>query len=120
MPKIARYDFQEAGRCIAFELPTAAAFHLMRGTEDVLRALYCVKVKQKAKRVDPLKWGPMLIHLNKLTRPLPKELMHELDWLREHFRNPTQHPEKMYDLDEAQGLLERSIDVVNRMMKVIG
>jgi predicted house-cleaning noncanonical NTP pyrophosphatase (MazG superfamily) len=29
--EIAQYDFQEAGLCIAFERPTAAAFHLLRG-----------------------------------------------------------------------------------------
>lgn len=31
LPPIAQYDFKEAGRCIAFDVPTAAAFHLMRG-----------------------------------------------------------------------------------------
>jgi hypothetical protein len=41
LPDVARYDFGEAGRCIAFEAPTAAAFHLMRGTEDVLKYFYC-------------------------------------------------------------------------------
>ena len=34
LPDIARYDFSEAGRCIAMETPTAAAFHLLRGTES--------------------------------------------------------------------------------------
>ena len=39
-PETARYDFKEAGLCVAFELPTAAAFHILRGTEDVIRLYY--------------------------------------------------------------------------------
>lgn len=45
--EIARYDFQEACRCLAFERPTAAAFHTLRGTEAVLRDYYCAIVKQR-------------------------------------------------------------------------
>lgn len=52
LPEVAKYDFAEAALCIAFERPTAAAFHLLRGTEDVLRTFYCTVVRRD--RVDPL------------------------------------------------------------------
>ena len=47
LPEIARYDFTEAARCIAFERATAASFHTLRGTEMVLRQFYCSLIKQK-------------------------------------------------------------------------
>ncbi len=33
------------------------------------------------------------------------------------FRNPTQHPEKIYDIEEVQDLWGLSVDVINRMSK---
>jgi hypothetical protein len=35
-----KFDFDQAGKCIAFDLPTAAAYHLLRGTETVIRQYY--------------------------------------------------------------------------------
>ncbi|MEV4335708.1 hypothetical protein [Streptomyces sp. NPDC049590] len=118
LPVIAQHDFKEAGRCIAFELPTAAAFHLMRGTEDVLKYFYCKIVRQKR---AALMWGPMVKSLRERKRNAPPSvLLNNLDNLRVEFRNPTQHPEKVYDIHEVQDLLSLSIDVVNRMMKHLG
>jgi hypothetical protein len=39
--------------------------------------------------------------------------MSHLDGIRVHFRNPTQHPEAFYTLDEAQDLLNQTITAVN-------
>ena len=119
LPIIAQYDFNDAGRCIAFEIPTAAAFYLLRGTEAVLREYYCHIIKRK--RVKQLLWGPMIIHLRaRKSPPLPSEtLLNHLDNIRRSFRNPTQHPDKIYDIQEVQDLFSLCIDVVNRMMKKI-
>jgi hypothetical protein len=117
LPDVAKYDFGEAGRCIAFEAPTAAAFHLMRGTEDVLKYFYCSIVRRD--RVS-LMWGPIVADLRKKRKPPPTILLNNLDNLRAGFRNPTQHPEKIYDIEEAQDLFALSIDAVNRMMKYLG
>lgn len=111
---VARYDFEEAGKCIAFERPTAAAFHLLRGTEGVLKTFYCGRVKRN--RVSPMMWGPVVAHLRRIRNPPPAELLDNLDNIRRSFRNPTQHPEKMYDIQEVQDLFGLCVDVVNRMM----
>jgi len=116
LPEVAQYDFEEAGKCVAFERSTAAAFHLLRGTEDVLRAFYCGIVRQR--RVSPLVWGPMVDGLRARRSPPPAELLRNLDNSRLSFRNPTQHPEKIYDIDEVQDLFGLSVDVVNRMAKI--
>ena len=115
LPDICQFDFKEAGRCIAFGLPTSAAFHIMRGTEGVLRHYYCSIVKRE--RVKRFLWYDMVDHLRKRRDAPPKPLMDNLDNIRVNFRNPTQHPDARYDMDEAQDLLSISIDVVNRMIK---
>jgi hypothetical protein len=58
LPKIARSDFEKVGKCIAFELPTAAVFHILRATENILRHYYKGMIRQK--RIAPLDWGPMV------------------------------------------------------------
>jgi hypothetical protein len=113
LSEIAQFDFIEAGKCIAFELPTAGAFHLLRATEGVLRDFYCYNVKRN--RVNPLLWGPMTGDMRKHRKHPPDILLNNLDNIRVSFRNPTQHPEKRYDIDEVQDLFGLCIDVVNRM-----
>ncbi len=113
LPEIAQYDFQEAGKCIAFELPTAAAFHIVRGTEGVLKQFYCSIVKRSRAK---LMWGPMVKSLDQRKFKRPSDaLLRNLDNIRVSFRNPTQHPEKIYDIQEVQDLFALCIDVVNRM-----
>jgi len=112
LSSIARYDFEEAGKSIAFELPTAAAYHLLRGTEAVLRDFYCSKVRRGRCQ---LMWGPMVSSLRGRRRPPPAVLLDNLDNIRLSFRNPTQHPDKTYDIDEVQDLFGLCVDVVNRM-----
>jgi hypothetical protein len=111
LPEVAQYDFGEAGKCIAFERPTAAAFHLMRGTEGVLLR------DRKRDRVKPLLWGSMVNDMKNRRRKPPKELLQNLGNIRESFRNSTQHPEKVYDIQETQDLFGLSVDVVNRMLR---
>lgn len=115
IPKIAQYDFRESGKCLAFERSTAAAFHLLRGTEAVLRHFYCSIVKRK--RVKPLLWGNMIGHLrNRKTNRPSTTLLDNLDNIRNNYRNPTQHPEAIYDIDRAQDLWGICSSAVNEMV----
>jgi len=115
IPELARFDLAEAGMCIAFERPTAAAFHLLRGTECVLRDFYCVLVKQN--RSEQL-WGPIVADLKKRKKAKQhSDLLDHLDHIRKAFRNPTQHPDKVYDIQEVQDLLGLCVDAINRMGK---
>ncbi len=116
LPLIGKFDFWQACYCIAFDLPTAAAFHLMRGTEAVLRYYYNSLVLRN--RIEKPLWGEIIAQLRKKRRnPPPKALLDHLDHIRENFRNPTQHPDATYTSDEAQDLLAMTIDVVNRMIR---
>lgn len=99
---------------MAFERPTAAAFHILRAAEDVLRSFYEKVVKQK--RITSRMWGPIVIDLRKRTAMKNEAaLLNNLDNIRASFRNPTQHPEKIYSMDEVQDLIFLCVDVINRM-----
>ena len=91
----------------------------MRGTEAVLRAFYLRLVHRK--RVKQLLWGPLVQDL-RVRRKFAGAteytvLFANLDNIRLSFRNPTQHPDKIYDTQEVQDLWGLSVDVVNRMAK---
>jgi len=115
LPAIAQSDLREAGKCTAFERPTAAAFHLMRATEAVLKAFYCRVVRRNR---GQFMWGPMTKHLRERRDAKQHgDLLNHLDHIRRSFRNPTQHPEKTYDMDEVQDLWGLCVDALNRMGK---
>jgi hypothetical protein len=114
----ARLDLNEGLKCIAFNRPTAAAFHILRATEEMIKQLYLTIIKQK--RIKHPTWFPMTEALrNKKQGPLKGELLGHLNMIRENFRNPTSHPEKVYDMDEAQDLLNNCITAINNLVKEI-
>lgn len=115
--EMARYDFQEACRCLAFERSTAAAFHILRGTEAVLRDFYCSVVKQKRLGEKGRMWHPMVEQMRKRRNPPPARLLDTLDQIRQNYRNPTQHAEAIYDIDRAQDLIGICIPAINEMVR---
>ena len=110
----AKEDYNSACRCIAFSLGTASAFHIMRTTEEMVKVLYFHYVK--ANRMTKPMWGPMIVKLRSKNRPKPSgELLDHLDIIRANSRNPTQHPEKFYTIDEAQDLLFATVVAINKI-----
>ena len=61
LPKLGRYDFIEGFKCMTFEIATAAAFHILRATEGVLKDCYISNIKRN--RVKKPMWGNMLKQL---------------------------------------------------------
>lgn len=113
LPHIAQYDLREAGKCIAFERATAAAFHLMRAMEGVLRIFYDQLMEGEG---DSRMWGPIIADLQ--DGPGAQEydvLLDHLDNIRRSFRNPTQHPDAKYGIERVQDLWGLSVDAINRM-----
>lgn len=105
-------DYKMACHQIALDSATAAAFHLMRALEAQVKVLYFAF--KKTKRLERPMWGNMTQQLAAKRPPKPSEkLLDLLDGMRVHFRNPTQHPEVFYDIDQAQDLLSQTIVAVN-------
>lgn len=116
-PGQAQNDFSEACKCIMLERGTAAAFHLMRGCEGILKHLYFSVVKRG--RCNPAMWGNMVQHLEKRDA-LDEACKGMLDIFRKGFRNPTAHPDRVYSVDEAQDLLGTTIQLAALMTTQAG
>lgn len=121
LPEIAKFDFKECGKCLAFDRFTAAAFHALRGTEDTLKFYYS-KLLNKA-TTDKQTWGSFYTEIDKENKanafapPVHEELLMNLENLRKYYRNRTQHPQLIYSSDEVQDLFFLCIKTVNQMMQ---
>jgi hypothetical protein len=119
LPEMSRYDFSEGFKCLALGRATAAAFHILRGTEALLKVLYSIKVK-KRKRVEVATLVNMVGDLLNMRKdPLPGELVNALDMIGASYPDPQKHSEVRYDVDQVQNLLGVCIEVVNRMVMEI-
>jgi hypothetical protein len=114
---IAQHDVSQACRCIAFECSTGAAFHTLRCVEECIRMLYQSYFARK--KINNRAWGVLTKELNgKQNKPKPDgTLMAHLDHLRKRFRNPTDHPDKTYEVEEAEDLLHLAVDAINRILR---
>jgi hypothetical protein len=114
---IAKRDVRESCSCIAFEVPTAAAFHILRCVEECVRIVYRTYFPRKT--VQKRTWGQLTSELKQKPRnPRPDQtLLAHLDHVREKFRNPTDHPDKFYDIEEVEDLLHLAADIINRCVK---
>lgn len=115
LEEIAKNDFSSACRCILFGESTAAAFHILRATEAVLKKYYFHHKRQN--RLDKPMWGPMVAELKQKQRNKPPAgLLATLDLVRTQYRNPTNHPEAIYQIDSAQDLFGVCLDLIGKML----
>ncbi|UZD90022.1 hypothetical protein [Cognatishimia activa] len=112
LPETAQFDFDEAGKCIVLERGTAACYHLMRGSESVLKQLYFSVVKRG--RLEKPMWAAMVLKLEERSA-LDDALKGTLDTFRKGFRNPVAHPDRFYSVDDAQDLLGTTTQLVALM-----
>lgn len=106
------YDLQQAMRCIAFELPTAAGFHLHRANESVLR-IYWDNVTDGLKRPSRSNMGVYLSELKRLDLGKQSVIAH-LQSIKDFHRNPLMHPEQSLDS------IEQAIDLMSAIRCAIG
>jgi hypothetical protein len=111
-------DIVAATRCIAFELPTAAGFHLHRANESVLRA-YWDAVTNGAARPKSRNIGDYLKELDSRQKG-DDTIKSALRDLKDMHRNPLIHPEHSLDsVDDAVALMNSIHNAVVHMLKAI-
>jgi hypothetical protein len=111
LPEQAKIDFDQAGKCLAFDVATAAAFHLLRGTETVLIEYYDLAVPGPKKASRKMRnWGVYI----KLIREHKGDAaaMNVVDHIRDVYRNPVTHPEENYTDERAQVLFGLCVSAV--------
>jgi len=105
-----RYNIAQAGKCIAFETPTAAGFHLIRAAESVIRRYYAVVVGV-APVLKMRNWGAYIKNLKKCNGE--PRVIHALEQIKDLHRNPVIHPEIALSLEESISLIGITESVVS-------
>jgi hypothetical protein len=95
------YDLKQAGRCLAFDIPTACAFHVCRGTEALMLAYYGLLARHpwSFKKKD---WKIYIEQL--IVSHAPAKITNRLEEIRLLDRNAYIHPDMNVSLEEAQVL----------------
>jgi hypothetical protein len=110
-------EIRRAGTCFALDQPTACVFHLMRVMElAVQRFASRLGVPINTQRDT---WDHIMSAINGKIRNMPRRTPAEqrrhdncaaisghLNTVRVAWRNPTMHPKKSYDLQEAKDVLD--------------
>lgn len=98
-------EIRQSGRCLAFDVATASAFHIMRATESVIHKYYLQVCKPKSKKkLDS--WGTYIAKLSQSQDPQVKEVVALLQQIKDRHRNLIMHPEIVLTPDEAFTLFE--------------
>lgn len=109
-------DFNQAGRCLAFELPTASGFHVMRSVESILRQYWRLVRKPACGTRVP----EMAQCINELrSSGEDAKLMDILDHIRDLHRNTLMHPEAFLELREALRLFDIAKSAISAMAERI-
>lgn len=113
----ALFDLSEAGKALAFDMPTACGYHLFRATESVLRKYYSAvtggSVQPKVRNIA--------VYLNAMRQKGlgDEKILSALDQLSKLHRNPLIHPEIALSLDEAIAAIGMARSVVTAMLIAI-
>jgi hypothetical protein len=97
LPKLCLDELRQAGRCLAFELATASAFHIMRSIEVVLLDYW--DVVTKLNRPDNRNWGVLLKGIK--DGGGDQTVIDAVAHVKDLHRNPIVHPELTLSMDEA-------------------
>jgi hypothetical protein len=101
----AEFDARQAARCIAFELPTAAAFHMHRLHEAVVHAYFKTVAPPGTTPPERSALEGWIKALEGLPKPNLK-LIAAIRSIKDLHRNPVLHPQDtLSDVEEAISLL---------------
>lgn len=112
-------EIDDAGRCLAFNLPTACGFHCMRGVERVIKRYLADFLT--AGEIDSMSnWGQYLAALENRYKgdaePKPTaEAIALLRQIKEIYRNPVIHPDRTLSPAEAATLFHSTVAAISRV-----
>ena len=110
VPKLAIDDTNQAGRCLAFNLPTAAGFHIARATESVIKAEMAVFGATSQVR-DWSHYGEALAKTG-----ADRKVIQIINEIRLLHRNPLFHPEDTLSTAEALTLWSICVSAIQAMV----
>ncbi len=111
-------ELRQSGRCLAFDVPTASGFHILRATELVLHEYYINVCKPQTP--DHLEnWGAYIAELKKSKGPSVKETVALLQQIKDNERNLIMHPERVLSPDDAFTLFEIAKGAIMAMAGIL-
>lgn len=120
LPESALYDLKQSGKCLAFEVSTAAGFHVLRATEAVIKEYYKSLTGNAWDDVFPQSqrnWGKYISALN--DEKAEATITASLEQIRTLYRNPIAHPEAKLDNRQATSLFSMATSVMSLMLAEI-
>jgi hypothetical protein len=119
LPPNAKDDVDQAGKCLAFEVPTSAGFHILRASESVMGLYYQTLTKGQTFKDDKImrNWGAYIEALRK--NGAEKKVTEFLDHIRGEYRNPITHPEDVLTLDQALDLFNAEISSISQIISQV-
>jgi len=115
-------ELDAAGKCLAFNLHTAAGFHSMRAIERVIK-LY-LKALLDTDAIKKLKnWGQYIDALEKIPEDAERRASDEaialIRQIKDIYRNPVIHPDRVLDAQEATTVFHGTIAAITRIASEI-
>jgi len=113
-------EVRESGRCLAFDIWTASAFHILRAMELVLHNYYlcvCKPSPLPKKRLE--NWGAYIKELQKSTDPSVSEVIAILQQIKDKHRNLIMHPDAVLSADESFTLFEIAQGAIIAMVSAL-
>jgi hypothetical protein len=118
VPEKAKKDLAESGRCLAFQLPTAAPFHMWRALETVMDAYYKALTKKSFEENKIMRnWAAYIEALE--NAHADKKITKFLDHIRSEYRNPVSHPSETLEPDDAFNLFGTGLSAIGQTCKAI-
>jgi hypothetical protein len=113
----AQNEIHEAGKCLAFGLPTAAGFHLARGVESVLRRYFDVLSGGAPRpKTNSGKDIPMKGYIDRVRAWADPKIVSVLEQFTDLHRNPVSHPGEVLKEEAALTLVGISVSAVASMV----
>ncbi len=111
-------EMREAGRCLVFNLPTAAGFHMLRAMESVLRESFDVlsggAARPKTSQGGDAAMGTYIVEIEK--HGAAKETLEVLRQIKNLHRNPHMHPDAVLTMHESIVLLGIVVSAISIMV----
>jgi hypothetical protein len=117
MPQIVP-ELREAGRCLAFALGTAAAFHLLRALESVVCVYWSVVMNGRPLPTNR-NLGQYIIEMAKGNHADRKKVLFALRQVKDLHRNSIMHPEETLDIDQAISLMNTVQSAITQMLPFV-
>lgn len=113
----ATFDTQQAAKALAFELPTAAGFHIFRATESVLRRYYDHVTSGQAR--PTVRSIAVYVRKLRIAKCGEEVILSTLEQMAKLHRNPIIHPEAALTVDEAISTLGIARSAITAMLNVL-